>query len=65
MAGLPGWPMTTVKLILSAWLGTILVLSGAKTEAQAIGGIPFSEVDINGDGLLDAAELLAAFDAAA
>ena len=56
--------MKTGKLLSAAMLATGHILSASDVHAQGIGGIPFAQIDINGDGSLDAAELLAAFDAA-
>lgn len=60
----PGCRMTSAKSIPVALLVAHLIVGGSQASGQGIGGIPFSEIDINGDGSLDAAELIAAFDAA-
>jgi hypothetical protein len=56
--------MKLARSVSSAVLVGGLILSGALAKAQGVGGIPFAQIDINGDGFLDAAELMAAFDAA-
>ena len=56
--------MNIASRVLYALLAAGLAPLGAAVSAQSIGGVPFAEIDINGDGYLDAAELMAAFDAA-